>query len=169
MSGGQRPNAVGIGILGFGGFAMFAAQQFAQVPGAALRYIAGTHREASLACAERFGLADVQRADVLCAMPDVHLVYIATPPFLHYEQARAALREGKHVIVEKPLAVTMEQADEIVSLARDTRRLLVTNLMQRYNPLFSQIKALVDSPLRAWRRDAARMDPDPGRRAHGPG
>jgi predicted dehydrogenase len=139
--------AVGIGILGFGGFAMFAAQQFAQVPGAALRYIAGTHREASLACAARFGLADVQRAEVLFAMPDVHLVYIATPPFLHYEQARAALLEGKHVIVEKPLAVTMEQADEIVSLSRDTRRLLVTNLMQRYNPLFSQIKALVDSKL----------------------
>jgi hypothetical protein len=40
-------NAVGIGILGFGGFAMFAAQQFAQAPGAALRYIAGTEREAS--------------------------------------------------------------------------------------------------------------------------
>jgi len=140
-------NAVGIGILGFGGFAMFAAQQFAQVPGAALRYIAGTHREASLACAKRFGLADVQRAEELFAMPDVHLVYIATPPFLHYEQARGALREGKHVIVEKPLAVTMEQADELVSLARDTRRLLVTNLMQRYNPLFSQIKALVDSKL----------------------
>src|SRR5687767_11829380 len=53
-------DGVGIGILGFGGFAMFAAQQFAQVPGAALRSIAGTHREASLACAARFGLADVQ-------------------------------------------------------------------------------------------------------------
>ncbi len=140
-------NAVGIGILGFGGFAMFAAQQFAQVPGAALRCIAGTHREASLACAARFGLADVQRAEVLFAMPDVQLVYIATPPFLHYEQARDALHAGKHVIVEKPLAVTMEQADELVSLARDTRLLLVTNLMQRYNPLFAQIKALVDSKL----------------------
>ena len=64
-------NAVGIGILGFGGFAMFAAQQFAQVPGAALRCIAGTHREASLACAARFGLADVQRAEMMFAMPDV--------------------------------------------------------------------------------------------------
>ena len=140
-------DAIGIGILGFGGFAMFAAQQFAQVPGAALRCIAGTHREASLACARRFGLADVQRADVLFARPDVQLVYIATPPFLHHEQARDALRAGKHVIVEKPLAVTMEQADELVSLARDTRLLLVTNLMQRYNPLFGQIKALVDSKL----------------------
>jgi predicted dehydrogenase len=138
-------NAIGIGILGFGGFAMFAAQQFAQVPGAALRCIAGTHREASLACAARFGLADVKHAEVMFAMPDVELVYIATPPFLHYEQAREALVAGKHVIVEKPLAVTMDQADELVSLARDKRLLLTTNLMQRYNPLFGQVKALVDS------------------------
>ena len=49
---------------------MFAAQQFAQVPGAALRCIAGTHREASLACAARFGLADVQHAEVMFAMPE---------------------------------------------------------------------------------------------------
>jgi len=138
---------VGIGILGFGGFGMFAAQQFAQVPGATLRCIAGTHRQASLACAARFGLEDVEHMDVLLARPDIQLVYIATPPFLHHAQARAALHAGKHVIVEKPLAVTLEDADEIVSLARDTRRLLVTNLMQRYNPLFRQVKALVDSKL----------------------
>ena len=74
-------------------------------------------------------------------------MYIATPPFLHYAQAKAALLAGKHVIVEKPLTVTLEQADEIVPLARDTRRLLVTNLMQRYNPLFMHVKALVDSKL----------------------
>jgi len=79
------------------------------------------------------------------AMPDVQLVYIATPPFLHYAQARDALRAGKHVIVEKPLAVTMEQADELVSIAQEKGLLLVTNLMQRYNPLFGQIKELVDS------------------------
>lgn len=140
-------DAVGIGILGFGGFAMFAAQQFAQVPGAALQCIAGTHREASLACAARFGLVDVEHQEALFARPDVHLVYIATPPFLHHAQARDALRAGKHVIVEKPLAVTMEQADELVSLARDKRLLLVTNLMQPYNPLFGQIKQLVGSTL----------------------
>jgi predicted homoserine dehydrogenase-like protein len=51
-------HTVGIGILGLGGFGMFAAQQFAPVPGAALRCIAGTHREAAARCAERFGLPD---------------------------------------------------------------------------------------------------------------
>jgi len=138
---------IGIGILGFGGFAMFAVQQFAQVSGAVLRCIAGTHRDASLACAARFGLSDVQRAEVMFAMPDVQLVYIATPPFLHYAQARDALHAGKHVIVEKPLAVTMEQADELVSIARDKGLLLIANLMQRHNPLFGRIKELVDSKL----------------------
>ena len=138
---------LGVGILGFGSFAMFAAQQFAQVPGAKLLCIAGTHREASLACAARFGLEDVGRAEAMLAMPEVDLVYIATPPFLHFEQARAALSAGKHVVVEKPLALTMAQADELVTVAREKGLLLVTNLMQRYNPLFAQVKALVDSKL----------------------
>lgn len=138
-------NALGIGILGFGGFAMFAAQQFAQVPGVALRCIAGTHREASLACAARFGLEDVKTAEAMFARPDVDLVYVATPPFLHHEQARAALRAGKHVIVEKPLAMTVEQADELLTIAKQEGRIVTTNLMQRYNPLYARIKALVDS------------------------
>ena len=138
-------NVVGIGILGFGGFAMFAAQQFAQVEGAALRYIAGTHREASLACAARFGLVDVEHAAALFALPDVSLVYIASPPFLHYEQALGALRAGKHVIVEKPLALTNAEADELVALANQKGLLLTTNLMQRYNPLYARIKHLVES------------------------
>jgi hypothetical protein len=69
----------GIGILGF---AMFAAQQFAQVPGVALRCIAGTRREASLACAARFGLADAKMTvygDLLRAMLTDQLAFIAEP------------------------------------------------------------------------------------------
>lgn len=124
---------------------MFASQQFAQVPGVELRCIAETHREASLAAAARFGLLDVRTKEAMFAMPEVQLVYIATPPFLHYEQARDALRAGKHVIVEKPLAITMSQADELVALAAERKLVLTTNLMQRYNPLYTQMKALVDS------------------------
>ncbi len=138
-------DAVGIGILGFGGFAMFSAQKFAEVPGAALRCIAGTHREASLACAARFGLADLKTQEAMFARPDVGLVYIATPPFLHHAQARAALLAGKHVIVEKPLALTVKEADELIAIARENKLLLCTNLMQRYNPLYAQISALIAS------------------------
>jgi predicted dehydrogenase len=137
--------SVGIGIVGLGGFGMFAAQQFAQVPGAKLRCIAGTNREAAVKAAERFGLPDIMDVDTMLARPDVDLVYISTPPFLHYEQTKAALRAGKHVIVEKPLSMTMAEASELVALAHEKRLVMTTNLMQRYNPLYARVAELIRS------------------------
>src|SRR5262249_13313426 len=73
------------------------------------------------------------------------VVSIATPPFLHHPQAMAALEAGKHVIVEKPLALTVGQAAELIAVARRRDRLLVANLMQRYNPLFDAVRRLVEA------------------------
>ncbi|MCI0335645.1 MAG: Gfo/Idh/MocA family oxidoreductase, partial [Planctomycetes bacterium] len=107
-----------------------------------------TARPAALAAAQRYGLEDVVDIDRLLALPEVDLVYISTPPFLHYEQSRRALEAGKHVICEKPLALSVEQADELVALARRRDRLLVANLMQRYNPVFDIIaRAIEERPL----------------------
>ncbi len=134
-----------IGAIGAGGFGLFALQQFLQAPGVSLTAIAGTHREAALAMARRFGVPDLVEVDALLASPDVDLVYIATPPFLHFPQARAALEAGKHVICEKPLALTLAQADELLALAQARDLLCVANLMQRYNRLFESARGLVES------------------------
>jgi predicted dehydrogenase len=72
-------------------------------------------------------------------------VYIATPPFLHYAQAKAALLAGKHVICEKPLSLTLAEADELLALAQSRDLLCVTNLMQRYNPLAQAVGRLIES------------------------
>lgn len=133
-----------MGVIGFGGFGMFAVQQFVQVPGVRLVGMAGTHREAAFAAAKRFGVEDIEDVDVMLKRGDVDLVYIATPPFLHYQQGLAALRAGKHVICEKPLAMTTAEANELLGLARQRALLLIANMMQRYNPLFDAVKALVD-------------------------
>jgi predicted dehydrogenase len=106
--------------------------------------MAGTARPAALAAAQRYGLEDVVDIDRLLGLPAVELVYISTPPFLHYEQARRALDAGKHVICEKPLALTVEQADELIALASRNDRLLVANLMQRYNAVFDLVKQVID-------------------------
>jgi len=133
-----------LGVIGCGGFGLFALQHFAQVPGVKPVAMAGTHREASLAAARRFGMADAQTVEALVRREDVDLVYIATPPFLHSEEAMTALAAGKHVICEKPLAVNLEQADGMIAAARERGLLLAANLMQRYNPLFDSIKALIE-------------------------
>ena len=135
---------IGLGVIGCGGFGLFALQHFTQVEGVRLVAMAGTHRPQAIACARRFGIPDPIEVEQLVAMPEVEIVYIATPPFLHYPQAKLALEAGKHVIVEKPLAIHLEHARELIELAQRNQRLLITNLMQRYNPLFDIIKRLIE-------------------------
>src|SRR6516165_7962200 len=124
-------NLIRLGVIGCGGFGLFALQQFMQAPGLELVGVAGTHQPASLAAAARFGVENVDDLGEFLGRDDLDLIYIATPPFLHYPQAMAALKAGKHVIVEKPLAMTVGQADELIATARQRDRLLIANLMQR--------------------------------------
>ena len=135
---------VGLGVIGCGGFGLYALQQFTQVSGVRLAGMAATHRPASLAAAARFGVENTDDLGAFLGRDDLQLVYIATPPFLHHAQALAALEAGKHVIVEKPLALTAGQADQLVAVARQRDRLLVANLMQRYNPLYEAVRRLVE-------------------------
>ncbi len=82
---------IGLGVVGCGGFGLFALQQFTQVAAVRLVGMSGTHRPASIAAAARF---DVENQDDYAAFldnPDLDLVYIATPPFLHHDQVLAAL------------------------------------------------------------------------------
>jgi len=134
-----------IGVLGAGGFGLFAVQQFLQIPGTRLAGIAGTSNPGALAMAQRFGATDFGTPESLLARPDVDLIYIATPPFLHFPQARAALLAGKHVLCEKPLALAVSEADELLALSASRGLLCVTNLMQRYNPLFHAVRGLIES------------------------
>ncbi|MCW5935719.1 MAG: Gfo/Idh/MocA family oxidoreductase [Fimbriimonadaceae bacterium] len=135
---------IGLGVIGFGSFAMFAVQQFEQQEGVRVAGLAGTHREAAYAAAERFGVGEPIDIEDLVAQEDVDMVYIALPPFLHYDAAKKALEAGKHVLVEKPLAISVEQGRELVALAESRDLLCVVNQMQRYNPLAAQIKAVID-------------------------
>ena len=134
-----------LGVIGCGGFGLFALEHFVQLPGVRLTGMAGTHRAAAQAAAKRFGVPDIQDVETLVQRDDVDLVYIATPPFLHHPQAMTALTAGKHVICEKPLAITVEQADEMIATADKNNLLLLADLMQRYNPLFDVIGRLIET------------------------
>src|SRR5262245_60201721 len=80
--------------------------------------------------------------DVL-ANASIAAVAIATPAALHHKLAKAALEAGKHVFVEKPLALTLGDAEELVTIAeRLDRRLMVGHLLQ-YHPAFLKLKELV--------------------------
>jgi predicted dehydrogenase len=140
-----KEGTIRLGVIGAGGFGLMALQHFTQIPGVKLVAMAGTHREAAFAAAQRFGIPDIQDVDALVRHDDVDLIYIATPPFLHHPQAMKALAAGKHVICEKPLAMDVQQADEMIELAQKKHLLVIANLMQRYNPLYDAVRQLVES------------------------
>jgi D-apiose dehydrogenase len=76
--------------------------------------------------------------------PDV--VSVCTPPALHREHAILALRAGCHVFCEKPLAVELEQADEIIEVSEETKRLVVVNNQFPYMKIHSTAKRWIGTP-----------------------
>ncbi|TWU23385.1 1,5-anhydro-D-fructose reductase [Novipirellula galeiformis] len=134
---------LGIGVIGCGGFGFYAMQQYAKIPNVNLIAVSDPNRAAAERAAKHFGLIDAPSVDSLCQRPDVDLVYIASPPFLHHRHAIAALTADKHVVCEKPLALSLAQADEMIAFAKASDRIVVANLIQRYNPLADRVGKLI--------------------------
>jgi len=75
---------------------------------------------------------------------DIESVHICSPNHLHYEMAKAALEAGKHVICEKPLAVSVAEAEELVELAEKRSVVNAVNFNIRYYPLAKQLRLMID-------------------------
>jgi len=74
----------------------------------------------------------------------IQSVHICSPNYLHYEMAKAALAAGKHVVCEKPLAIHISEAEELVELADKKGLANAVNFNIRYYPLMRQIRAMVE-------------------------
>lgn len=133
-----------IGIVGAGAFATFASKAFIQVPGIKVVAVADTNSTSARQLADELSAKAYSDYESLLRDSRISLVYVSTPPFLHYSQSKAALLAGKHVICEKPAALKSAEAEELASLARSKQLLYVVNLMQRYNPLFSIVRDIVN-------------------------
>ena len=77
--------------------------------------------------------------------PEIDVVHLATPNYLHYPHAKAALLAGKHVVCEKPLAMNTKESGELVQLAAEKRLVNAVNHNIRMYPLVQQARSLVQS------------------------
>lgn len=135
---------LGFGIIGVGMIADFHAQAIAHTQGGRLVGVATRNAENAGAFAQRHGVA-FATTDVaeLVARPDIDVVCITTPSGAHLEPALAAVRAGKHVVVEKPIEVTTERADELLRAA-DAAGVKVSPIFQaRFTDGARTIKAAV--------------------------
>lgn len=81
----------------------------------------------------------------LVSDPEIDIVHITSPNFLHFENAKAVLEAGKHVICEKPLAMTTAESSELVKLAQDKQLVNAVNFNIRFYPLVHEAKARIDN------------------------
>jgi predicted dehydrogenase len=83
--------------------------------------------------------------EAMLADPAIDVVHLATPNLLHHPYAKAALLAGKHVVCEKPLAMTVAESAELVNLAAQTGKVNAINFNLRMYPLVQQARSLVRS------------------------
>jgi predicted dehydrogenase len=143
----MRVDSLHIGIIGAGGFARFAAGAFSTITGVKVAAAYDVNKNVAEQLAAVFDARVYDSYNELLQDENIDLVYIATPPFLHFEQSRMALLAGKHVICEKPAAFKSVEAELLRDLANTHNLLYVVNLMQRYNPLYQTVKQIIGQQL----------------------
>ena len=129
--------------LGFVGKAHLEALRRLGIPVAGTL---GSTRETTVEACRAAGLDRAYTSvEELAADPAVDVVHICTPNYLHFPQASILLNSGKHVLCEKPLAMTAQESSELVSLAEKQKKIGAVAYNLRYYPLCQQAHAMVAS------------------------
>ena len=141
-----HPGPIRIGVLGCGYWGPNHIRVFSSLHAAGARMAVAADRDEE----RRRSVADLYpdlrleaEAEAVVASPDVDAVVIATPVHTHYPLARRALLAGKHVLVEKPFVTEVEQAEELIALARREGRVLMAGHTFEYTAAVNRIRAMV--------------------------
>lgn len=142
-----------IGLLGFGAMGRTHAFAVSSLPyycndlpfRPIIQGVATRSMEKSSAVAKEYGFAVATDCeDVLINDPDIDVIDVCTPNHLHADTVRRALAAGKHIYCEKPLAATLEDAEEIAALAAKTDRICTVVFHNRHLSAVQRAKQLID-------------------------
>ena len=135
---------LGLGVVGTGDWGANLVRNFASLRDARLMALCDTDRERLSQAAARFPQARATTLiEDLLAAADVQAVVVAASAAQHYALVKAALEAGKDVFVEKPLALRVDHAEELVRIARDSRRILMVGHLLLYHPGVRALKEMV--------------------------
>ena len=141
----MSPQPIRTAVIGVGHMGRFHAAKLAATEGVRLVALADPDRERAGELARELGCE---------ALPDYRELFgridaacIAAPTALHADVATDCLRAGVHVLLEKPMARTLDEADALIALSREKGLVLQVGHLQRYNPAFVAVAAREEAPL----------------------
>ncbi|HRR91968.1 MAG TPA: Gfo/Idh/MocA family oxidoreductase [bacterium] len=127
-------------IIGCGVIAPNHAEGIVNTPSARLVAVADIVEEKAVKFAQKYNCDWYTDYKKMLDRPDIDVVNICTPSGLHPEMAIEAMKRGKHVITEKPMAITLEQADAMISASKEYKRKLACIFQRRTQSIFKKIK-----------------------------
>jgi predicted dehydrogenase len=134
---------VRIGLIGLGAISAQHIEAINTVEGARLVAVADARPERARAVGERWNVAWTAVCEELMDSSDVDAISICTPSGLHAEQAFAALRRGKHVFVEKPLALSRTDAQRVIDEGKRQGKVVSTVSQMRFEPIMQELHQAV--------------------------
>jgi myo-inositol 2-dehydrogenase / D-chiro-inositol 1-dehydrogenase len=137
---------VNVGIVGIGAIGRLHAENYAaNIPNARLAAIADINLEAARTLSSSLGVTKTY-ADYMELLKDrsIDAVVLATPPFLKKQFTLAAAEHGKHVFCEKPMTLSMEDADEMVKAVERSKITFQVGYQRRFDPSFVRAKESID-------------------------
>ena len=142
MSEGSRP--VRVGVVGVGHLGALHVAKYAAAPRTHVVALFDTDPARARPIAERYGCAVAESLDQLLASVDA--VSIAVPAVAHADVGCRAARAGVHMLIEKPLAADSIAARRLVEAARTAGVVVQVGHLERFNPVFEDLRAMVDHP-----------------------
>ncbi|MSP12676.1 MAG: Gfo/Idh/MocA family oxidoreductase [Chloroflexi bacterium] len=130
-----------VAVIGVGGIARVHMKTLNQIPDVRLVAIMDADQERANSTASEFGTQAVP--DYRAAIEAADVVFLCTPPHIRREIAIAAAQAGKHLFIEKPLALTLEDADAMIAAARDGGVQMMIGYVLRFTPSFRKLRELL--------------------------
>ncbi len=132
---------IGLGLVGAGAYGAFCLAAFAELAETRIVAICDNDRARAEHFAAQYNAAAYTHIEPFLADPALALVALNTPPFLHAPQGMLALRAGKHLFCEKPLALTLAEGEALLSAAQQGGARLTVDYVMRRNPLWQWVAA----------------------------
>jgi predicted dehydrogenase len=134
-------NPVRVGVIGIGNMGWHHARVLSLIKDADLVGVADPDQVRGRLATEQFGCHWFASYEEM--LPEVEAVCIAVPTLLHHRVGLACLRAGVHVLIEKPIAATQDEAADLIQAAEQAGRLLQVGHIERFNPAFRELVKVV--------------------------
>ena len=135
---------VNVGVIGVGAMGENHVRVYHKMEEANLMGVSDVSERALKKIEKKYGAKGYTDYCELLANPEIEVVSICVPTTFHHAVVMEAIRHKKHVLVEKPIAFTLTEAEEMIAAAKEAGVILATGHVERFNPAVQKAKELID-------------------------